>query len=182
MSLIPVFELGFWNAWIFIGLFVFIDYGLGIYYSVPGRPPFKEREKKVMIILSMTFLISLIYSVFLPLKLGSFWFYTGFFVYLFGMIFLIMALYNFGTTSVNQLVTGGVYYVSRNPMWFGCFVIFVGTGLACASLIFLILAVVIISMERMLITAEERWCLETFGESYRQYMNKTPRWIGIPKK
>ena len=29
--------------------------------------------------------------------------------------------------------------------------------------------------------AEERGCLETYGEEYREYLDKTPRWIGIPK-
>jgi len=28
---------------------------------------------------------------------------------------------------------------------------------------------------------EERYCLEKYGDAYRAYMNKTPRWIGIPK-
>jgi len=28
---------------------------------------------------------------------------------------------------------------------------------------------------------EERQCLEHFGEDYRQYMNRTPKWIGIPE-
>jgi protein-S-isoprenylcysteine O-methyltransferase Ste14 len=29
--------------------------------------------------------------------------------------------------------------------------------------------------------AEERWCLEKYGDAYQEYMNKTPKWIGIPK-
>ena len=28
---------------------------------------------------------------------------------------------------------------------------------------------------------EERHCLEEYGDAYRDYMNRTPRWIGIPK-
>jgi protein-S-isoprenylcysteine O-methyltransferase Ste14 len=29
--------------------------------------------------------------------------------------------------------------------------------------------------------AEERGCLETYGVEYQDFMNRTPRWIGIPK-
>jgi protein-S-isoprenylcysteine O-methyltransferase Ste14 len=28
---------------------------------------------------------------------------------------------------------------------------------------------------------EEREFVERFGNAYKEYMNKTPRWIGIPK-
>ena len=31
------------------------------------------------------------------------------------------------------------------------------------------------------VKAEERCCLERYGNVYREYMNRTPRWIGIPK-
>jgi len=31
------------------------------------------------------------------------------------------------------------------------------------------------------VVAEERLCLETYGEAYRKYMDRTPRWIGMPR-
>jgi len=31
------------------------------------------------------------------------------------------------------------------------------------------------------VPAEERFCLKQYGDTYREYMNKTPRWLGIPK-
>jgi protein-S-isoprenylcysteine O-methyltransferase Ste14 len=30
-------------------------------------------------------------------------------------------------------------------------------------------------------TPEERFLLEKYGDSYREYMSKTQRWLGIPK-
>jgi protein-S-isoprenylcysteine O-methyltransferase Ste14 len=32
------------------------------------------------------------------------------------------------------------------------------------------------------VVSEERFCLKYYGNSYRECMNKTPRWIGIPKQ
>jgi protein-S-isoprenylcysteine O-methyltransferase Ste14 len=29
--------------------------------------------------------------------------------------------------------------------------------------------------------AEEPFLIEKYGDTYREYMNRTPRWIGIPK-
>jgi protein-S-isoprenylcysteine O-methyltransferase Ste14 len=40
--------------------------------------------------------------------------------------------------------------------------------------------ILIIVLDRGAI-AEERWCLEKYGDAYREYMNRTPRWIGLPK-
>jgi protein-S-isoprenylcysteine O-methyltransferase Ste14 len=31
------------------------------------------------------------------------------------------------------------------------------------------------------VPAEERFLLEKYGDAYREYMSKTPRWLGIPK-
>ncbi|GAF90729.1 unnamed protein product, partial [marine sediment metagenome] len=59
---------------------------------------------------------------------------------------------------------------------------FIGMGIASASWLFLLLAV-IFSLNLVFIRApqEERYCLERYGGTYREYMNKTPRWIAIPK-
>ena len=118
---------------------------------------------------------------FLPLKLGTLWLYTGFCVYMLGMAFVMVAEHNFATASADKPVTKGVYRISRNPVWFGFFLIFAATGIACASWVFLLLATAFIVMQHLLITAEERWCLEKYGDVYREYMNRTPKWIGIPK-
>jgi protein-S-isoprenylcysteine O-methyltransferase Ste14 len=33
----------------------------------------------------------------------------------------------------------------------------------------------------MKVVSEERFCLKEYGDAYREYMNRTPRWIGITK-
>jgi protein-S-isoprenylcysteine O-methyltransferase Ste14 len=33
----------------------------------------------------------------------------------------------------------------------------------------------------VLIGLEEQGCLKHYGDVYREYMNRTPRWIGIPR-
>jgi protein-S-isoprenylcysteine O-methyltransferase Ste14 len=34
---------------------------------------------------------------------------------------------------------------------------------------------------RTIISAEEQFLLENYGNDYKDYLNRTPRWIGIPK-
>jgi len=66
-------------------------------------------------------------------------------------------------------------------MDFGNFLAIIGIGIACASWIFLLLGIVIITLMNMKVVSEERFCLKKFGNAYREYMERTPRWIGIPK-
>ena len=189
MSLVPDFELGLWNAWIFVLSFLLMFIVWEILNRIreqkgasrPDKPPFNEKEKKLYGISQLIFWASVIYSFFLPLKLGTAWFYVGLLVYLFGMIFTIVAGTNLDNTPMNRPATEGLYRISRNPIYLGTFLIFIGIGIAGASWLFLLLIAVFIVLYDILIAPEERWCLEKYGDAYREYMDKTPRWIGIPK-
>jgi protein-S-isoprenylcysteine O-methyltransferase Ste14 len=189
MSLIPEFELGLWNAWIFVLSFLLL---LTVWSAVdrlrgqkgsgrPDKPPFNEKEEKLYGISQLIFWASAIYSVFLPLKLGTVWFYAGLLVYLFGMIFTVVAGMNLDNTPMNRPATNGLYRISRNPIYLGTFLIFIGIGLTCASWLFLLLMMVFIVLYDILIAPEELWCLEKYGDAYREYMKRTPRWIRMPK-
>ena len=189
MSLIPEFELGLWNAWIFVLSFLLMFIVWEVLNrlrgqkgsSRPDKPQFNENERKLYGTSQLIFWASVIYSFFLPLKLGTAWFYVGLLVYLFGMIFTIVAGMSLDNTPMNKPATKGLYRISRNPIYLGTFLIFIGIGIACASWLFLLLVAVFIVLYDILIAPEERWCLEKYGHAYREYMNKTPKWIGIPK-
>jgi len=189
MSLIPEFKLGLWNAWILI-----LSYGLSfivryVLYRLRGQkglgrpitPPLNEKEHKLDRIATLIFLASVIYSFFLPLKLGTAWLYLGLIVYLFGMIFNVVAGTNLINTPLDRPATKGLYRISRNPIYLSTNLIFIGIGIACASWLVLLLIAISIIFQNILIDAEERWCLEKYGDAYREYMNRTPKWIGLPK-
>jgi len=189
MSLMPDCELGLWNAWILVLSFLLLfpvweilnHLGGQKGSSRPNKPPFNEKEKKLYGISQLIFWASVIYSVFLPLKLGTVWFYAGLLVYLLGMIFTIIAGTSLDNTPMDEPATEGLYRISRNPIYLGTFLIFIGIGIACASWLFLLLIAVFVVLYDILIAPEERWCLEKYGDAYREYLNRTPRWIGIPK-
>jgi protein-S-isoprenylcysteine O-methyltransferase Ste14 len=193
MSLIPAFELGVWNAWLFMLYVIFINvlpYLLSlvrpIYKEVVQKVtgpdiPLNKTEEKLGKIMFLVFVIPIIYSIFLPIKLYSVWFYFGLIVYLLGVVIETMAMYDFFTTAVDKLVTKGIYRISRNPMYFGMFLIFIGIGIACVSWLFLLMTIIFVILSHILVITEERFCLKLYGKSYREYLNKIPRWIGIPK-
>ena len=189
MSLVPEFELGLWNTWILILSFLLMFIVWEILNrlrrqkgsSRPDKPPFNEQEKRLYGISQLIFWASVIYSFFLPLKLGSVWFYAGLLIYLSGMIFTIVAGTRLDNTPINRPATEGIYRISRNSIYLGTFLIFIGIGIACVSWLFLLLIAVFIVLYYILIAPEERWCLEKYGDTYREYMIRTPKWIGIPK-
>jgi len=126
-------------------------------------------------------LASMAYSVFLPIKLGTLWFYVGLAIWVMSLAIGLTCFVSFGTTPLDELVTKGTYRISRNPVCLSGFLADVGIGIACASWVFLLYAVVDITLMHISVGAEERFLLEKYGAAYREYMNRTPRWIGIRK-
>jgi protein-S-isoprenylcysteine O-methyltransferase Ste14 len=62
------------------------------------------------------------------------------------------------------------------------FLVNVGIGIACLSWVFLLVAIVNFLLLRWyVVVVEEPFLTEKYGVTYREYMNRTPRWIGIPK-
>ena len=188
MSLIPAFQIGLLNAWIFMIwlLIVFVLIPLNV---VPkGREEgsdftaeFSKTQKYAIRSLHIIYLLSIIYSIFVPLKLGTPWFYAGLPVYLIGLIVYAMVWVGFATTPPDKPVTRGIYRYSRNPMQLSQVVIFFGVGIATASWVFLLPAIVYMATPISWVDAEERHCLKHYGDAYREYMKRTPRYIGIPK-
>ena len=186
MSLIPAFKIGLWNAWILSLAFLLVTYVLSslIVSKKAGLfvwPRYTRWEKILNVILVVTMFSPFVYSIFLPLKLGSGWLYAGLPIYLIGMIFVIMTILSFAVAPVDKPLTKGIFRISRNPMYFGWFLVYIGMGIVCASWVFLVVGLAFRNMNDFLITAEERICLEMYGNRYREYMKKTPKWIGIPK-
>jgi protein-S-isoprenylcysteine O-methyltransferase Ste14 len=62
------------------------------------------------------------------------------------------------------------------------FLVNVGIGIACLSWVFLLVAIVnSLLLRYYVVVVEEPFLIEKYGDTYKEYMNRTPRWIGIPK-
>jgi protein-S-isoprenylcysteine O-methyltransferase Ste14 len=192
MSIVPAFELRIWNAWIFMVIFYAAAFvPLGIYNEkaekrMEGDPTGDDQKKVTKIVNAITHMVimplTLIYSIFLPLQLGTWWFYVGLVIYLLGLIMVLLFSISFGTASLDKPISTGVYAVSRNPSYFAFFLAYLGTGIACASWIFILLALVWIVSWHFGVAEEEYILLEKYGDAYQKYMDQTPRWIGLPKR
>ena len=188
MSLIPAFEIGVWNAWI-ITIFTILTGMVPAFFVNKERmktmekwPPYSKTEKILALSTHVVIMpVAAIYSIFLPLKLGTVWLYVGLPVcFLSGMLVLLVYI-NIANTPPNEPVTKGAYRVSRHPLYFSQFLLYVGTGIACASWVFLLFAAAWIILWHIVLPTEERGLCEQYGDAYREYINRTPRWIGMPK-
>jgi protein-S-isoprenylcysteine O-methyltransferase Ste14 len=189
VSLIPAFEIGLGNAWIFMLLEVLT---FPLFFRVAtGRAPEGEGKSQVSA-LSKTKRITLysskiiyipafIYSIFLTLKLGTVWFYVGLPITLIGFIAGVVVILNWAASPLGKPVTNGLYRYSRHPMYVTSFIFFLGLSIATASWVFLLFTILLIAASFYFAPLEEQGCLEKYGDAYREYMDQTPKYIGIPR-
>jgi protein-S-isoprenylcysteine O-methyltransferase Ste14 len=191
MSLIPAFEIGIWNAWILQVLFFLTLIVPNFLMSKEGKKRMKratgfvplDRAHKIMAysthVVIMPFTV--LYSIFLPLEIGTVWLYAGLAIFALALAMSVITSLNFATTPLDEPVTKGVYRISRHPIYLTGFLLYIGIGMAAASWVILLCAILWIVLFHMVLPFEEQFLLEQYGESYREYMHSTPRWIGIPK-
>jgi protein-S-isoprenylcysteine O-methyltransferase Ste14 len=186
MSFIPVFKIGLWNAWLFMVVFLlqmvvmmFVGKQVMEKSHVPKEARKNKAERYAGVLGNLIWLIAMVYSVFLPLALGTVWFYTGFFIFVIGLILLIVATQNFITTPADQLIPRGVYRISRHPMYLATFFITLSSGIATASWLFIFLSLILALCLRWEAMIEERFCKNEYSDLYNQYCSRVPRWFGI---
>jgi protein-S-isoprenylcysteine O-methyltransferase Ste14 len=187
MSAIPAFKIGLWNAWIFIVPYLLVNFGLPFLFvgkksSFWNWPSYTKLERMYLLTAMLFMICMAFYSIFLPLNVGTTWFYAGLPVYLLGLAFIITAMLAFIALPADKPNTTGLYRISRHPMYLGIFLMYIGIGIASASWVYLLLALLYLATYRnAYMIPEERFCCEKFGDVYRKYINSTPRWLGMPK-
>jgi protein-S-isoprenylcysteine O-methyltransferase Ste14 len=156
--------------------------GTGDIFKKMESPALGKAERIINIFGSYVLFFGLfIYSIFLPLQLGTTWFYVGLALCVLGVVTWIIAIVNIADIPLGEPWNKGLYRYSRHPMYLGLFLTLIGAGIASTSWIFLLFSIVFIILCALLVSAEERFCLDKFGTPYREYMARTPRWIGLPK-
>jgi protein-S-isoprenylcysteine O-methyltransferase Ste14 len=188
MSLIPSFEIGLWNAWIFtvwllIQTLVMRLISKEVYKRAGYPPDFKPSyaNRIAGYISNPLWLLSTAYSIFLPFKLGTAWFYAGLVIFFIGLVTITIVTINFAITPMDKPITRGAYRYSRHPGYASLLLIYFSASIASASWIFLLITIMWVILLSISVRDEERYCLERYGRAYREYMNRTPRWIGIPR-
>jgi protein-S-isoprenylcysteine O-methyltransferase Ste14 len=107
--------------------------------------------------------------------------FLGCYVLLFGWSYLLFR--RAGTSLVpikpsTALVVHGPYRLTRNPMYLSLLCLYLAAALWFGVLWALILVpLVVLAVQRLAITKEERYLEQMFGDAYRQYRAHVRRWI-----
>jgi protein-S-isoprenylcysteine O-methyltransferase Ste14 len=83
---------------------------------------------------------------------------------------------------VGKLNTAGLYRYSRNPQLVGGFLFILGYALLWPSWQGMLWASLWIPISYFMMRGEEEHLRRIFGQEYRDYCGKTPRYIGLPKR
>ncbi len=187
MELLPALELGWFNGWILLivlyGVFgilllAFPKAVVARLYAY-DRLRWSKKQRAYHVVGKLLILVNLILTILTPLRVGSTVFILGVILFAVGLTGFTIALFNFRNTPLNQPIIKGLYSVSRHPQVLMLSVAGVGMCLAIGSWIALIILAISSLFGRSRTLAEERALLEQYGDSYRDYMERVPRYILI---
>jgi protein-S-isoprenylcysteine O-methyltransferase Ste14 len=188
LSLFGQLEIGWSTGWWFtaafgvVNLALIIKYGRAFAKRLLAFPKFRSLRERIVSMASV-FLFAralMVYTVFVPIRAGGVWFYGGISVFALGLIAHTCAMINFATTPPDRPVVEGVYRYSRHPMQIVGIVMWLGVGASTGSWVIILACAIQVFLCRSFLIAQERSCLESYGDQYREYMANVSRYFGFP--
>ena len=188
MSWMPTFEIGVWNAWLFMIIYplqwlaVIILPGHIVERTGHANEIIRNHRDRALAMLTQVLWIgATLYSIFLPLRTGTIWFAAGLGLFAIGLTVLVMASLNVARTPAGKPFTGGIYRFSRHPMYLSMLIVYLAVSVASRSCLFTLVTIMTFFLQRQQAVREEAHCLKTYGKAYASYMSGTARWFGFPK-
>ncbi|MBN1571805.1 MAG: isoprenylcysteine carboxylmethyltransferase family protein [Deltaproteobacteria bacterium] len=101
------------------------------------------------------------------------------------MIIFVFAVFSFGrswrvgidTKTAGKLVTGGVFSVTRNPIFLFLNLFFLGTFLIYPTIFFAVSAFVVVLGNHLQVIQEERFLEKQYGKEYLEYKRDVRRYL-----
>lgn len=84
-------------------------------------------------------------------------------------------------TEVGGLVTSGAYRYSRNPQYTGWIILLSGVAIVARSPIAFLLTLAVALAIRIWVPQEERHLEDEFGDDYRRYCRRVPRFLRVSR-
>ncbi len=183
MKFFPPLELGWLNGWILLVAFYAV-FGLlmllfprEVVARLYDRTGWSEKIRKVSMAAKLAAIIVFLLIFLTPLNAMTRAFIPGIILYVLGFVLMVISLINYRNTPLNEPVVQGAYRFSRNPQWAALVAIMLGITLTIGSWIATILVASLTILGHLRIVAEEKACLDQYGESFQEYMQKAPRYL-----
>jgi protein-S-isoprenylcysteine O-methyltransferase Ste14 len=185
MELIPALEIGWLNGWVLLALPYLVYGGLLLVFPKQviarlyeyDRSRWSGRQRASYAVGRLLVLVYFALMIFTPLKTERVVFVPGIILFALGLAGFSIALVDFKNTPLDQPATSGLYRISRHPQVFMGFVLGCGICIAAGSWLALLVLILSSLFGRARTLAEEEACLERYGDSYRAYMKRVPRYF-----
>jgi protein-S-isoprenylcysteine O-methyltransferase Ste14 len=185
MRILPDFQIGILNGWLPLVLYLAGFVLMVATFSGQARARLFEDPKYrmsasirfVRLVGQVAMFAYIGMMVFTLLTFGTPAFPVGVLIYAAGYGIVVAALHYFGRTPADQAVVAGPYRLSRNPQWVGLVLVLFGAAVMTGVLLYLGIILAVAIIYHLQILAEEKACLEQYGDSYRAYMAKVPRYF-----
>lgn len=140
-------------------------------------PPMERKEKTAYLIYQIATIFIFIYPFFLRVGTDSPSFGIGLDVYGLGIAVYAVSIFHFARPEKSGINQNGLYSISRNPMYIGYFIYFLGCVLLTSSLVLFVSLIAFQISAHWIILSEERWCINEYGEAYKSYMKNVRRYL-----
>lgn len=183
MEFIPALKLGWLNGWILLAFefmiqgFLLLIFPKDVVSRLFDRSGWSVKQRVFLITGKVFSFACLILIILTPLKINSSSFMLGLILYAIGIAGLIVAMYNFKNTPLDQPVTQGVYKISRHPQNVAIFIFILGICVAIGSWVALLMLLMSKVLQHFGILAEEEVCLKRYGEPFRAFIERVPRYF-----
>ncbi len=183
MELFPKISIELLGGWLLTVIYFVINIGLpltkaGALKKLLTSPKKHSTfvEKLVHTSSQISWFGTIFLPVLLPIKTNSNAFIIGIIVFVIGIILTIISLHNYITTPLNEQVKKGIYRFSRNPIYAAYNILGFGIALLTGSWLIFILHIIEIITCHFEILDEEKYCINRYGNEYKEYMKKVPRY------
>ncbi len=174
----------FINLWVFYLAGYVIAYSIQVWANRKRGEPFDDpdliSQKKIYVPALIWIFGGFAISVFVPFELG-FLFFLGFSILVLGLIIGVLALYSFAHSP--GLTTTKIHRYSRNPIYVGWTLFFLGLTLmgwsdSIWSIIFILYFIYTVFYLHWTVLQEEKFLIAKYGNAYKEYLDRTPRYLG----
>jgi protein-S-isoprenylcysteine O-methyltransferase Ste14 len=183
MQFLPDFSIDIVGGWWFSLSFLMVNMFIALKYPgfrrkalvFPRYRSFVERISMIFTIL--IFQGRVLMAIFIPISFTMPFFAIGMVGWLLGLTAYLVSIITFSSSSPDAPVVSGIYRLTRNPQQISLIMMWSSAGLILGTFLFPLLGFIEMVMAYPGFKAQERFCLEKFGDKYKEYMNQVPRYM-----
>jgi len=181
-------ELSLYNLWIFLAVGYGLIWALMVFANRKRGSPIEDPDfyelssgKKCGTINRIYLLVVFLSCILTPINFASPLFWIGFPFYILGIVLNAIAMFSFAkfTGGVN---TTGIYRYSRNPMYLGASLFYLGLflmgwTLSVSGILLILVFFWLIVLSHKAVLLEEFFLEKKYGEIFLRYKKSVPRYF-----